>query len=96
MAIVKYEIVRHDSGWAYRVGGTYSETFPSHDAALAAARRAAGEQRVPDEDTAIEWEDEAGKWHSEASSGHDRPATEIDDDPRSIKGRRSTKARVRG
>ena len=41
MTALKYEIVEHDGGWAYRVGATYSETFPSHDAALNAARVAA-------------------------------------------------------
>ena len=33
MSHVTYEIVEHDSGWAYRVDGVYSETFRSHDAA---------------------------------------------------------------
>jgi len=44
MAEVKYKIVEHDGGWAYKLGDVFSETFPSHDAALRAARghRAAG------------------------------------------------------
>ena len=46
MSHVTYRIVQHDGGWAYTVDGSYSETFPSHDVALKAARRAAGEQRV--------------------------------------------------
>jgi len=29
---VIYEIIEHDGGWAYRVDGVLSETFPSHDA----------------------------------------------------------------
>ena len=37
MTTVTYEIVQHDGGWAYRVDGVYSETFPSHDAAKAPA-----------------------------------------------------------
>jgi hypothetical protein len=41
MTKVIYEIVEHDGGWAYRVDGTYSETFRSHDDAKHAARRAA-------------------------------------------------------
>ena len=40
MAKVTYEIVEHDGGWAYRVDGVYSETFPSHDL----ARRARGKR----------------------------------------------------
>ena len=37
MARVTYVIVEHDGGWAYKVGDVFSETFPTHDAALAAA-----------------------------------------------------------
>ncbi|MBN9318567.1 MAG: DUF2188 domain-containing protein [Caulobacterales bacterium] len=79
MSLVKYEIVEHDGGWAYRVGGTYSETFPSHDAARKAAERAAGEQRVGEDDArGISFEDERGVWHDEVDDGHDRPSTEVD------------------
>ncbi len=46
MAHVTYKIVKHDSGWAYTMDGTFSEPFPSHDAALKAAKRAAQEQRT--------------------------------------------------
>ena len=47
MTNVVYEIVEHDGGWAYKVGDVFSEPFPSHAAALAAAKRAAGEQTMP-------------------------------------------------
>jgi Uncharacterized protein conserved in bacteria (DUF2188) len=79
MATVKYEIVQHDNGWAYRVQDTFSETFRSHDGALAAAKQAAAEQQAPDDDTEIEWEDQDGKWHTERSPGNERPSTEIAD-----------------
>jgi hypothetical protein len=78
MTVVTYEIVEHDGGWAYRVGGVYSETFRSHDVAKAAARRAAGEQRVPGEEVGITWEDAEGRWHNEVTDGHDRPETEVE------------------
>ncbi|HTI67955.1 MAG TPA: DUF2188 domain-containing protein [Caulobacteraceae bacterium] len=78
MTAVKYEIVEHDGGWAYRVGGTYSETFPSHDAALHAAGRAAVEQARPGETTGIEYEDEKGRWHAEVAAGDDRPEAEVE------------------
>jgi hypothetical protein len=77
MARVTYEIIEHDGGWAYRVDGVYSETFRSHDAARAAARRAAGEQRISGEEAAISWEDERGVWHEELDEGDDRPETEV-------------------
>ena len=77
---ITYEVVEHDGGWAYKVGDVFSETFPSHDIALAAAKRAAGEQRVPGETTGIEYETADGKWHEELEPGDDRPETEVEDD----------------
>ena len=50
MTKVTYEIVEHDGGWAYRFDGTYSETFRTHDDALAAAKIAAAEQQVAGRD----------------------------------------------
>jgi hypothetical protein len=78
MSKVTYEIVEHDGGWAYRVDGVYSETFRSHDLARAAARRAAGEQRVPGAEVGISWEDSDGRWHDEVAEGDDRPITEVE------------------
>jgi hypothetical protein len=79
MTNVVYHVVEHDGGWAYQVDGTYSETFPTHEAAHKAAARAAGEQRVSGQDEGIVYEDKGGKWHEEVSSGADRPATSVDD-----------------
>jgi hypothetical protein len=79
MSAVKYEIVEHDGGWAYRAEGSYSETFATHDQALAAARRAAREQGQPGSTTGIEYEDEKGQWRREIASGDDRPETSVDD-----------------
>ncbi len=78
MSKVTYEIVEHDGGWAYKVGATFSETFPSHDAARKAAERAAGEQRVAGEDAGITYEDTQGRWHGEVASGGDRPETDVE------------------
>ena len=47
MSKIVYQIVEHDGGWAYKVGGVFSEPFSSHEAALAEAQRAADEQKVP-------------------------------------------------
>ena len=78
MTTVTYEIVEHDGGWAYKVGDVFSETFPSHEEALLAARRAADEQEQPGETTDISWEDERGRWHDEVARGDDRPTTEVE------------------
>ena len=80
MTKVVYKIVKHEDGWAYKARGTFSETFPSHDAALAAAKRAAGEQRVPGETVGIEYETKDGAWHEELDPGSDRPQTEVEDE----------------
>jgi hypothetical protein len=61
MTRITYEIVEHDGGWAYRVDGVVSETFPSHDAARRAAERAAAEQRVPGNTAGISYEDKDGR-----------------------------------
>jgi Uncharacterized protein conserved in bacteria (DUF2188) len=79
MTDVKYEVVEHDGGWAYKVGDVFSETFPSHAAAHRAAERAAAEQRVPGESGMIEYEDDRGKWHTERADGSDRPQTDVAD-----------------
>jgi hypothetical protein len=78
MTKLVYHIVQHDSGWAYRVDGTYSETFPSHDAAKQAANRAAREQRISGDEVAISWEDAKGAWHEEVDEGSDRPDTDVE------------------
>lgn len=77
MTKVVYTIVRHDGGWAYSSDGVFSETYPTHDAALEAAHIAAMEQRRPGETTGISWEDENGVWHEETARGRDRPQTEV-------------------
>ena len=78
MTNITYEIVKHEDGWAYRVDGVFSETFPSHDMARKAAERAAREQAVPGDTTRISYEDEKGRWHSEVSAGSDRPEPDVE------------------
>ena len=79
MAKVIYSIVEHDGGWAYRVDGTFSETFPSREAAHFAATRAATEQQQPGVGAGITWEDERGRWHAEVTRGDDRPDASVQD-----------------
>ena len=73
-----YEVVEHDGGWAYRVDGVYSETYPTHDEARLAAERAAEEQLAPGDTTDISYQDSDGRWHEETAHGDDRPATEVE------------------
>ena len=79
MTEVVYHVAEHDGGWAYKVGDTWSETFPTHEAAHRAAARAAAEQRQPGSDVGIVYEDGAGRWREEVSAGDDRPETSVDD-----------------
>ena len=76
---VTYKIDEHDGGWAYTVYCVFSESFPTHAKALAAARRAAAEQRVPGRTEMIQYETSDGKWHEETASGGDRPETDVED-----------------
>ncbi len=77
MTKITYRIVRHDGGWAYKVGDVFSEPFGSRDEARRAAGRAAREQIVPGEPTVISYEDRYGRWHEERSAGSDRPEPEV-------------------
>jgi hypothetical protein len=77
--MVRYQIVEHDGGWAYKLDDVFSEPFATHDQALEAAKRAAAEQEVPGETEGIEYQDERGRWHAEVAKGSDRPDTEVSD-----------------
>ena len=79
MTRVTYEIVEHDGGWAYKVDGVFSETFPSHEDAVDAAAIAAAEQKAPGDTEEIEYQREDGEWRQETARGNDRPETEIED-----------------
>ena len=79
MSQVTYKVIQHDGGWAYKMGSTISETYPTHDLARAAAARAAGEQRAPGEDEAIAYEDSSGEWREEEAGGADRPEPKVKD-----------------
>ena len=79
MTKIVYEVIQHDGGWAFKLGDTISETFPSHDKAFAAAKRVAMEQMRPGQTVGISWEDTKGRWHDEISSGDDRPEVDIVD-----------------
>ncbi|HTC43868.1 MAG TPA: DUF2188 domain-containing protein [Steroidobacteraceae bacterium] len=77
MGEIIYQIVEHDGGWAYRVDETFSETFPTHATARAAAERASREQALPGVATVISYEDPQGHWHRERSAGDDRPEPKV-------------------
>ncbi|BCH25721.1 hypothetical protein MesoLjLc_56470 [Mesorhizobium sp. L-8-10] len=78
MVHVTYHIVEHDGGWAYKLDGAFSETFRTHEEALKAAQRAAGEQHVSGKTTGIVYQDGNGEWHEEVSRGDDRPQADVD------------------
>ena len=79
MSNIRYEVVEHDGGWAYKVGDVFSETFRSHDAALAAARDASARQELAGETEGIVYQDREGAWHEEIARGDDRPHAEVVD-----------------
>ena len=76
MTVVHYTIVQHDGGWTYKVGEVFAETFATRADAEAAAKRAAGEQRVATPPHDIEFEDEKGRWRTEHSDG-EPPDTDV-------------------
>ena len=82
MSDLKYVIVEHDGGWAYKLGDVFSETFPDHDSARRAADLVAREQRIPGETAPISYQDESGAWREEVALGDDRPAPDVEDPSR--------------
>lgn len=79
MSGIVYKVVEHDGGWAYKVGDVFSETFPSHDSALEAAKIAAREHELAGQNEPIEYQDASGKWRQEDANGDDRPETDVED-----------------
>lgn len=79
---IAYHVAEHDGGWAYRLGNVWSETFPTHRRALAAAQSAAERQQIDGHDTDITYQRADGTWAAEQVSGADRPETEVVDDRR--------------
>jgi len=77
MTQVTYQVIQHDSGWAYKMGATISETYRTRELAHSVAARAAGEQRAPGEDEAIEYEDPEGEWCEEDARGWDRLEADV-------------------
>ncbi|MCS0494327.1 DUF2188 domain-containing protein [Ancylobacter sp. MQZ15Z-1] len=80
MTHIRYEIVQHNGGWAYKLGDVFSETHPTHQGALDAAREAAARQSLSGETRPILYQDSAGRWHEETAQGTDRPEAEVEDD----------------
>ena len=80
MSKVTYQIVEHDSGWAYKVGDVLSGAFPTHEAALAAAEDAAQRQGQNHRTEVIQYEDEKGQWHTEVSGPDDQAEAEVEDE----------------
>jgi len=78
MAKIHYKVVQHDGGWAYKLGDVFSEPFPTHAAALAAARRVAFEQHIPGDTRTIEYQTPDGVWHTELASSLDRPDADVE------------------
>jgi hypothetical protein len=79
MGNLHYKIVPHDGGWAYTLNGAFSEAFRTREAALQAAQLVAQEQRVPGENSYIEYQTEDGVWHTELALGSDRPDADVED-----------------
>lgn len=77
---ISYHVEPHDEGWAYRCGNVWSEPYPTHEAALAAAKIAAARQQVGGSDEHIVYETSDYKWRSEDVKGGDRPEVDVQDE----------------
>nr|WP_188112511.1 hypothetical protein [Rhizobium tropici] len=75
-----YNVGKHDEGFAYRVGDVWSETFPDHESALAAAKSAAARQQQGGEDAQITYQLYDGRWKTEHVSRGEGPTTNVIDE----------------
>jgi hypothetical protein len=53
MTYITYEIVRHDGGWAYKLGNTLSETYVYREDAIEGAKSAAARQKMDVEEVSV-------------------------------------------
>ncbi len=77
---IRYHVAPHENGWAYKLDDVWSETFPTHGDALAAAQIAAERQQVAGKDAHIVYETADYRWKAEDVLGTDRPEIEVLDD----------------
>lgn len=66
MVDIAYEIVPHDNGWAYKLGETLSEVYPTPELAMDSARSAAERQKVGEGDVKIIYPTPDGGWQSQS------------------------------
>ncbi|MBB4227575.1 DUF2188 domain-containing protein [Rhizobium mongolense] len=62
MVDITYQIVPHDEGWAYKLGGTISETYATVEEAINHAKRAASRQKIGDGDATLAFPAPDGGW----------------------------------
>ncbi|AJD44941.1 DUF2188 domain-containing protein [Rhizobium sp. SEMIA 4085] len=62
MVDITYQIVPHDEGWAYKLGGTLSETYATVEEAINHAKRAASRQKIGDGDATLAFPAPGGGW----------------------------------
>ena len=62
MADITYQVVPHDNGWAYKLGETLSETYPTADEAIVHAKDAASRQKIGDGDALLAYPSPDGGW----------------------------------
>lgn len=65
MTKLNYEIVERDGGYAWKLGDAISETYPTRDAATAAAIEDSARRQSGTAPQTPETEGDARRWHNE-------------------------------
>ena len=74
MTKLNYEIVERDGGYAWKLGDAFSETYPTRDAASAAAIEDSARRQSGTAQSTAQSDGDARRWHNEMANndtGHE-------------------------
>lgn len=77
MTKLNYKIVEREGGYAWKLGDAFSETYPTRDAARAAAVDDANKRQSGRGQTTAQSDGDARRWHNEMADNDTGRETDI-------------------